>query len=250
MPVMGDPSHDEIVAYLRSVESEIGRPSTILVVSAHWESPRPAITSGASPSLIYDYYGFPPETYQLQYPAPGAPAIAEKVGELLAAAGFDPILDPDRGFDHGMFIPLLLMYPDAAIPVVQLSMLADLDPGRHIEMGAAIASIVDEDVLILGSGLSFHNMNAFGPANPAHGIDPDNEAFDAWLEEACTDATLSEEERTRRLVAWTQAPAARYNHPREEHLLPLHVCYGAGGGPGTRVFEGRVLEKKVAAYLW
>lgn len=247
---MGEPSHAQIVAYLRSVEADLGRPSAIVVVSAHWECPAPALTSGAAPELIYDYYGFPPQTYQLQYPAPGAPAVAERAAGLLADAGFAPVLDAERGFDHGMFIPLMLMYPDAGIPVIQLSMLADLDPARHIAMGAAIAPLVDDDVMILGSGLSFHNMNAFGPANPASGVDPDNEAFDAWLEQVCTDPELSESERAARLVAWQQAPAARYNHPREEHLLPLHVCYGAGGGPATRVFDGRVLEKKVAAYLW
>jgi aromatic ring-opening dioxygenase catalytic subunit (LigB family) len=247
---MGDPSHDEIVAYLRGVEASSSRPSAILVVSAHWECPNPTLTSAATPPLLYDYYGFPPETYELEYRAPGDPGLAEKVAGLLTGAGFDPILDPDRGFDHGMFVPLLLMYPDAAIPVVQLSLLADLDPARHIEMGAAIAPVLDEGVMILGSGLSFHNMNAFGPANPASGSDSDNEAFDSWLEETITDTTLTEVDRKQRLTDWAQAPAARYNHPREEHLLPLHVCYGAGNGPATRVFDGRVLEKKVAAYRW
>lgn len=251
LPLMGDPSHDQIVAYLRGVDADVGRPSAILVVSAHWECPRPTLTSGATPSLIYDYYGFPPETYELKYPAPGAPAIAERAADLLAGAGFDPVLEPDRGFDHGMFVPLTLMYPDADIPVVQLSLLAGLDPARHIEMGTAIAAVADDDVLILGSGLSFHNMDAFGPAHPASGIDPDNEAFDSWLEATLTDTTVTEAERTQRLTGWgQQAPAARYNHPREEHLLPLHVCYGAGAGPATRAFEGRVLEKKVAAYRW
>jgi len=250
LPVMGEPSHDAIVAYLRGVERDLGRPSAIVVVSAHWECPTPTVTSGATPPLIYDYYGFPPETYQLRYPAPGSPAVAEKAVGLLADAGLEPAVDADRGFDHGMFIPLMIMYPDAGIPVIQLSMLGSLDPARHIEMGAAIRPLLEEDVLILGSGLSFHNMNAFGPANPASGVDPDNEAFDGWLEATCTDASFSEAERTARLVGWRDAPAARYNHPREEHLLPLHVCYGAGGGPATRAFDGRVLEKKVAAYHW
>ena len=250
LPVMGEPSHDEIVGYLRGVEADLGRPSAIVVVSAHWECPTPTLTSGTAPPLIYDYYGFPPETYELQYPAPGSPSTAERAVQLLSDAGLDPAVDPDRGFDHGMFIPLMLMYPDAGIPVVQLSMLGDLDPTRHIEMGAAIAPLLEDDVLIVGSGLSFHNMNAFGPANPASGVDPDNEAFDRWLEAVCTDTSISEAERTSRLVGWSDAPAARYNHPREEHLLPLHVCYGAGGGPATRPFDGRVLEKRVAAYLW
>lgn len=250
LPLMGEPSHDQIVKFLRAAPTTLGRPKAIVVVSAHWECPTPTVTAGASPPLIYDYTGFPPETYRLKYPAPGAPDLADRLVELLGAGGFDATLDTARGFDHGMFVPLMLMYPDAGVPVVQLSMLRDLDPARHIDIGAAIASILDDDVLILGSGLSFHNMNAFGPANPASGVDHENEAFDAWLESVCTDTSIDEDERRTRLSRWRDAPSARYNHPREEHLLPLHVCYGAGGGPATRTFEGRVLEKKVAAYLW
>ena len=250
LPLMGEPSHDEIVQYLRGVDAQLGRPRAIVVVSAHWECPEPTITSAANPGLYFDYYGFPPETYELSYPAPGAPDLADRLVGLLGDAGFSPQLDDQRDFDHGMFVPLMLMYPDAAIPVVQLSMLADLDPGRHMDMGAAIASVADDDVLILGSGLSFHNMQAFGPANPASGIDEANEVFDAWLDQVCTDADIDEATRREQLASWATAPEARYNHPREEHLLPLHVCYGAGGGPATRAFDGRVLEKHVAAYQW
>jgi aromatic ring-opening dioxygenase catalytic subunit (LigB family) len=247
---MGEPSHDAIVEYLRATEADIGRPEAIVVVSAHWECATPTVTSATAPGLYFDYYGFPPETYELTYPAPGSPELADRLVELLGVAGFTPELDAERDFDHGMFVPLMLMYPDAAIPVVQLSLMGDLDPGRHIDMGAAIAPVLADDVLILGSGLSFHNMDAFGPANPAAGVDAQNEAFDAWLDETCTDTTIDEAERRRRLAAWADAPAAHYNHPREEHLIPLHVCYGAGGGAATRAFDGRVLEKHVAAYLW
>ncbi len=250
LPLMGEPSHDGIVNYLRGTEAELGRPRAIVVVSAHWECPHPTVTAAPNPALYFDYYGFPPETYELSYPAPGAPELANHLADLLRGAGFSPELDGQRDFDHGMFVPLMLMYPDASIPVVQLSMLGDLDPGRHIDMGAAIAPVADDDVLILGSGLSFHNMQAFGPANPASGIDEGNEAFDAWLDRVCTDPDLDEAARRAQLEAWDQAPEARYNHPREEHLLPLHVCYGAGGGPATRAFDGRVLEKHVAAYQW
>ena len=247
---MGEPSHREIIDYLRSSGNDIGRPSAIVVVSAHWECPEPAITAAPSPSLYFDYYGFPAETYELEYPAPGSPELAQRLAGMLADAGFSPHLDTERDFDHGMFVPLMLMYPDASIPVVQLSLLDSLDPARHIDMGAAIAPILADDVLILGSGLSFHNMQAFGPANPASGVDGDNEVFDAWLADVCTDPSLDEPTRRERLIAWSEAPAARYNHPREEHLLPLHVCYGAGGAPATRTFDGRVLEKHVAAYCW
>ena len=250
LPLMGEPSHQAIVDYLPTAETTIGRPRAIVVVSAHWECPVPTITAAPSPSLLFDYYGFPPETYQLQYPAPGSPDLAGHLADLLTAGGFSPALDHERDYDHGVFVPLLLMYPDASIPVIQLSLLDDLDPDRHVEMGRAIASIADDDVLVLGSGLSFHNMNAFGPANPATGVDTENEAFDAWLAQTCTDTGLSEADRRAALVGWDQAPAARYNHPREEHLLPLHVCYGAAEAPAQRAFDGRVLEKHVAAFQW
>lgn len=250
LPLMGEPSHAAMVDYLRTAEHDLGRPKAIVVVSAHWECPQPTITSSPAPGLYFDYYGFPPETYELEYPAPGAPELAEDLAGLLESGGFSPVLDDSRDFDHGMFVPLMMMYPDASIPVVQLSLLDDLDPARHIEMGAAIASIVGDDVLILGSGLSFHNMNAFGPGVATADEDPDNEAFDAWLDTTCTDQSIDEPTRRDRLVAWDQAPAARYNHPREEHLLPLHVCYGAAGRAGTRTFDDMALKKHVGAYLW
>jgi aromatic ring-opening dioxygenase catalytic subunit (LigB family) len=249
MPVLGDPAHARMVEFLRGTEASIGRPSAIVVLSAHWECARPTITAGASPGLIYDYGGFPEQSYHLQYPAPGAPELAGRVAALLSAAGFDPQLDSDRGFDHGMFIPLLLMYPDATIPVIQLSLLSSLDPAAHVAMGAALSSLGDDDVLVLGSGFSFHNMNAFGSAGVA-GTDPHNEAFEEWLGETCTNTALSEHERRQRLIDWASAPGARWCHPREEHLLPLHVCYGAGGGPATRVFDDLVLGKRASGYVW
>lgn len=250
MPVMGDPSHARMVEFLRSTETSIGRPAAIVVLSAHWEADRPTLTAAANPDLIYDYGGFPEETYRLRYPAPGAPELADRIAGMLSQAGFEPQLDPNRGFDHGMFIPLLLMYPDASIPVVQLSMLGSLDPAAHIAMGAALATLVDDDVLILGSGFTFHNMNAFGPTHPVTGGDPENEAFENWLGDTCTNVELSETERTRRLVDWADAPGARWCHPREEHLLPLHICYGAGRGPATRVFDDLVLGKRASGYAW
>lgn len=250
MPVMGDPSHERLVDFLRGTEDRIGRPAAIVVISAHWESTRPRLTSGVAPELIYDYGGFPEETYRLRYPAPGAPELAARIARMLDDAGLDPELDATRGFDHGVFIPLLLMYPDASIPVVQLSMLRSLDPTAHIEMGASIAPLADDDILILGSGFTFHNMQAFGAARPVTGGDPENEAFEAWLRDTCTSADITEAERTTRLIDWADAPGARWCHPREEHLLPLHVCYGAGGGPAAQVFDDLVLGKRTSAYVW
>jgi 4,5-DOPA dioxygenase extradiol len=250
LPVMGDPSHALMIEFLRGTEASIGRPAAIVVISAHWECAQPTITSGAAPGLIYDYGGFPDETYQLKYPAPGAPELAGRVARHLSDAGFEPELDSHRGFDHGMFVPLLLMYPDASIPVIQLSMLSSLDPVAHIAMGAALAPLVGDDVLILGSGFTFHNMNAFGPTHPTTGGDPENEAFENWLSDTCTNIEISESERTQRLIDWAEAPGARWCHPREEHLLPLHICFGAGGGRATRVFDDLVLGKRASGYAW
>lgn len=250
LPLMGDPSHKRLADYLRGISETIGTPSAIIVVSAHWECAQPTITSGAAPELIYDYGGFPEEMYLLSYPAPGAPELASDVADLLSAAGFDPTLDANRGFDHGVFVPLLLMYPDASVPVIQLSLLSNLDPAAHIDMGAAIGSLAERDVLILGSGFTFHNMNAFGPAQSPSGTDPQNEAFEAWLRDTCTNTELDEHEGRRRVVDWASAPGARWCHPREEHLLPLHVCYGAGSGPATQTFDDIVLGKRTSGYSW
>ena len=246
MPLLGDPSHAAMIEYLKGIEASVGRPEAIVVVSAHWECARPTITSGAAPELIYDYGGFPPETYELKYPTPGSPDLAAEVATMLSNARFDPQLDPDRGYDHGMFVPLMLMYPDAAVPVIQLSMLSNLDPGDHIRMGEALAPLAGRNVLVLGSGFTFHNMAALGQP----GLDPQNEAFEGWLRETCTSGEFTEPERRQRLVDWADAPGARWAHPREEHLLPLHVCYGAGGGPAIQAFDDVVLGKRASGYSW
>ena len=250
MPIMGEPGHADMVDYLGTIEATIGRPSAIVVISAHWEQPQPTILANPSPKLYFDYYGFPDETYEYSYPAPGSVELANTLFDALSSAGLNPALDTERGFDHGMFIPLMLMYPDAQIPVVQLSLLDDLDPEAHIELGEALAQNLDDDVLVIGSGMSYHNMAGFsmsgGPTEP----DPENQAFDNWLEEVCSGGDLDDSERRSQLVAWEDAPAARVNHPREEHLLPLHVCFGVGGGKATRTFTGQVLGKKTAAYSW
>lgn len=250
LPLMDDPSHTQMTNFLRTIHGTIGTPSAIVVVSAHWECAQPTILSGPTPELLYDYGGFPEEMYRLSYPAPGAPELADEVADLLRSGGFAPVLDPHRGFDHGVFVPLLLMYPDASVPVIQLSLMNSLDPSAHIDMGAAISSLAARDVLILGSGFTFHNMNAFGPAHSPSGTDPDNEAFEAWLRDTCTNTDIDESERRRRLVEWADAPGARWCHPREEHLLPLHVCYGAGAGPATQVFDDIVLHKRSSGYSW
>lgn len=250
LPLLGDAAHREMVASLHEIAARhLARPRAILVVSAHWEARVPTLTSGIMPPLIYDYYGFPPESYSITYPCPGAPELAAAVHGALRAAGLDAQLDEARGFDHGLFVPLKLMYPVADIPCLQLSLLQSLDPAEHLRMGAALAGLDEPGLLVIGSGFSFHNLRAFfGPVTPESRSQ--NEAFEAWLIETCASRDLAENERARRLTQWTQAPFARYCHPREEHLLPLHVCYGMARSSCTEHFELDIMRKKASLYLW
>nr|WP_274540627.1 class III extradiol ring-cleavage dioxygenase [Telmatospirillum siberiense] len=245
-----DPPSDEpdrwvaMEAYLRSLPDRLpGRPDALLVISAHWEKSRPTVLSSARPGLLFDYYGFPANTYHLTWPAPGAPALASRVRALLASAGIESDEDASRDYDHGVFIPLKVAFPDADIPVLQLSLQAGLDPARHIAIGRAIKSLRDENVAILGSGLSFHNLRAFGdPRAIAPAVD-----FDRWLTEVLCDGPIGERELE--LAQWSQAPGARICHPREEHLLPLMVAAGAASGePGHHAFQGTIWGMAVSAY--
>ena len=248
LPLLGDPGHADLVRYLGTAGASLGRPGAIVIVSAHWEEPVAAVTSGAAPELLYDYYGFPEESYSINYPAAGSPELAGRIADLLGAGGFECVQDPERPFDHGMFVPLKLMYQDAGIPCVQLSLLADLDPARHIALGRALGPLRDENVLVLGSGMSFHNLRVIW--QPERGA-AEGDAFTDWLDGTCCDPTLSVAERERRLVGWQEAPHARFVHPREEHLLPLHVCLGvASGEVATLDFRGPVLGRRVSAYRW
>lgn len=249
LPLLGDPHHAVLAGFLGTIGSELGRPSAILVISAHWETRVPTLTGGAHPPLIYDYSGFPAEAYSITYPAPGAPALAGDIRQLLHDGGIEAEVDAARGFDHGLFVPLGLMYPDADIPCVQLSLVHGLDPALHVRLGRALAGLRTRNVLVIGSGFSFHNLRAFFAGRPGT-PDPDNDAFQDWLVGTCTAPDLDEDERLRRLVDWERAPHARYCHPRAEHLLPLHVCYGLAGGPARVVFDDAVLGKRAVGLQW
>jgi 4,5-DOPA dioxygenase extradiol len=249
LPLLGDNGHKNMVDFLKRIVPALPPPSSILVISAHWEEETITVTSGVSPSLVYDYYGFPDESYRITYPAPGNPGLAHEVQRLLTDSGIKCRLDEERGFDHGLFVPLKIMYPDARIPCIQVSLAHSLDPESHIQLGRALSSLREENVLIAGSGFSFHNMSAFF-AQGRHGRDAKNEAFQNWLIDTCTNAGLTREERERHLVDWESAPYARYCHPREEHLLPLHVCCGLAGTAGQLVFDGEVLGKRATGLLW
>lgn len=249
LPILGDKPHEQMVQCLQEIATTIKKPSAIIVVSAHWEENGPSITSGANPELIYDYYGFPPESYEIEYPCPGQPSLATQIANRFAEVGIDARLVEKRGFDHGLFVPLKIMYPAADIPCVQLSLLNSLDPTEHVKMGQALQNLGDESLLVIGSGFSFHNMNAFF-APETEDSKAKNEAFENWLLETCRNPELGEEERMQRLVHWESAPSARYCHPREEHLLPLHVCYGFAATACTDSFELHILNKKAGMYLW
>lgn len=216
------------------------RPRAVLVISAHWEAARPTVATAARPGMLYDYYGFPEAAYRFVWPAPGAPELAKRVKSLLDAAGHPVEEDPERGFDHGSFVPLSVAYPDPRIPVGVLSLVASLDPATHLSIGAALEPLRDEGVLIVGSGMSFHNMRAF-----LRGGDPrPGERFDAWL----ADAVKRPETRDARLRQWSEAPGAREAHPREEHLLPLMVAAGAAGqDEGRVVYAGRYMGQAISA---
>ena len=249
LPLLGDKGHTELVEGLKDIASQIPKPSTILVVSAHWEEARPTLTHGAMPSLIYDYNGCPKSSYEIEYPAPGHPQLAEKIYSKLRDKGGHAALDNQRGFDHGLFVPLKIMYPEADIPCVQMSLMNSLDPKTHIEIGQALSGLNEEGLLIIGSGFSFHNMSAFFTANSDE-TNLLNQSFEDWLIDTCSNKKISETERTRRLQNWSEAPGARYCHPREEHLLPLHVCYGVAKKPCDNFIEHEILGKKSSAYLW
>ncbi|RAK62304.1 DODA-type extradiol aromatic ring-opening family dioxygenase [Phenylobacterium kunshanense] len=231
---------DRTAAYLKGLVTSLPtRPEAILVISGHWEATAFTVGSAPRPELIYDYYGFPEHTYRLTFPAEGSPGLANRVQALLAAAGIPATADPARGWDHGVFIPLMVATPDADIPVVQLSLRADLDPTAHLEAGRALRPLRDEGVLIVGSGMSWHNMRGFSPAFTERSA-----TFDAWLEAAIR-RPLGREQA---LASWTDAPFARDAHPREEHLLPLMVAAGAAtGDPATVAFRDTVMDVVVSA---
>jgi 4,5-DOPA dioxygenase extradiol len=249
LPLLGDPSHREMVELLPRVAGCIGRPEAIVVISAHWEADCPTVTSSDSPSLIYDYYGFPSESYAIQYRCPGAASLADSIHNVLQKAGIKANLDDQRGLDHGLFVPLKIMYPEANIPCLQLSLVEGLDPAEHIRIGTALAELDLPGLLVIGSGFSFHNMKAFfAPETSASRTK--NEAFERWLIDTCSDEEIGEVKRAKKLEQWEQAPAARYCHPREEHLLPLFVCYGMARRACSEYFELEILHKKASFYLW
>jgi len=242
---MGPPdTWDTMAAWLKAMPDAVGRkPDAIVVISAHWEEPEFTVTTSPNPPLLFDYYGFPEHTYRLRYGAPGSPELAHEVRGLLTRAGIVSKEDAARGLDHGVFIPFLLIYPQADIPVIQLSLKVGLNPAEHLAVGKALERLRDRNVLIVGSGMSYHNMEGF-----LRGLPPTlSGTFDAWLTDAATD--LDPSTRNEKLAHWAAAPAARDAHPREEHLIPLMVAAGAAGDDiGQRTYSDRVMGTPISAY--
>jgi aromatic ring-opening dioxygenase catalytic subunit (LigB family) len=248
LPILGDASHKAMIDFMTQLPSLLRKPELVLVISAHWEENVATILGAEKPEMFYDYYGFPKEAYTITYPALGSPSFAERIVESLGKKNIPARIDPKRGFDHGLFIPLKLMYPEADIPCLQISLLNNLNPEEHIALGKALSELLNENVLVIGSGFSFHNMRAFswqGRVIP----DSANDAFQNWLVETCT-GTNSDQEREKRLIDWENAPFARYCHPREEHLLPLDLCVGMADKPAKLIFDDHILGKRGLAFLW
>ena len=233
---------DGLAAYLRGIDASLGvRPKAALVISGHWENPLPTVNVSPKPGLLFDYYGFPEHTYRLKYPAAGAPELAERVRKLLDDAGCKSDVESRRGLDHGVFVPFLLMYPNADVPILQLSLQASLDPTVHLAMGRALAPLREQGVLIVGSGMSYHNL-----ADMFSGRGADAAlAFDAWLGHAVQDPAT----RDQLLTKWRVAPGGAASHPREEHLIPLMVAAGAGHGDrGARSFGESIGGKQISSF--
>lgn len=242
-PPAADPHlWDGLAAYLRGIDASLGvKPKAVLVISGHWENPLPTLNVSPRPGLLFDYYGFPEHTYRLKYPAAGDPELAGRVRALLADAGFDSDVESRRGLDHGVFVPFLLIYPEADVPILQLSLQAGLDAGLHLALGRALAPLRDQGVLIVGSGMSYHNLADLFSGRGADAA----AAFDAWL----GDAVMDPSRRDRLLEQWREAPGGAASHPREEHLIPLMVAAGAGHGErGVRRFGEKIGGKAISGF--
>ncbi len=233
---------DATAEFLRGIAASLPeKPKALLVISAHWEEEQPTVMSGTAPPLLFDYHGFPKHTYELTWPAPGSPTLATRIVELLGHAGIEAKKNDSRGFDHGVFVPLKVAFPEAQIPTLQLSLRSSLDPAEHLAIGRALAPLRDEGVLIIGSGMSYHNMRGFMTGSGT----ADSKRFDEWLSATITKAPR---ERDGLLQDWARAPAARASHPREEHLIPLMVAAGAAGEDlGVRVFNDAPMQTVVSA---
>jgi len=214
--------------FLAGLGAELERPEAILVISAHFDASALTVTGSATPPTIHDFGGFPDILYRQQYPAPGAPALAHDVAEMLVAAGHDVTINLDRGLDHGAWVPLMLLYPRADVPVLQLSIDSRKSADWHVRLGAVLAPLRDRNILIIGSGSMTHNLRAFFTEIPAIDARPPEYVsdFSDWI-----DTRLIEGDVAAVTALVELAPFGHRNHPTPDHILPLHVAMGAGGVP-------------------
>lgn len=241
-PPFGRESWERLRLYLAGIVASLpAPPKAFLVVTAHWEEEAATVSVNPAPGMIFDYFGFPAHTYELSYKAPGAPEIGRRAAALLREAGLPVAEETERGYDHGVFVPMLIVDPQAQIPVVMMSLRRDLDPARHLAIGRALAPLRNEGVVIVGSGMSYHDLRHF-----RDGDGRDAATFDSWLGEAVTSAPAKRDEA---LQHWADAPAGRACHPREEHLLPLMVAAGAAGADiGARDYHDVIGGKTISAF--
>lgn len=248
LPILGDPSHDKMIAFMKKIPDQIDKPDAIVVFSAHWEENKISIQSGSEHELFFDYYGFPEEAYKIKYPCKGDSDLANEIFRVLCENNIECKLDSKRPYDHGSYIPLIMMYPNADIPVIQVSLNHNLDPQIHIDLGMSLRPLKEKNILFVGSGFSFHNMQAFD----FKGLE-ENDARNNTFQDSLIDICCKEEEHEKRLTQlkhWKELPNARYCHPREEHLLPLHVCAGIASSKANKVFDDYILGKRAVAFLW
>jgi aromatic ring-opening dioxygenase catalytic subunit (LigB family) len=243
-----DPGYRGFETWLREFGAKYKQSiQSILMISAHWEEPKPTVHFGAKPGMLYDYFGFPEFTYHLSWPAPGDPVLAARVEGLLKGSGFEVDREMERGYDHGTFVPMMIAFPEAKIPVAQLSLVSGLDPETHIAIGRALEPLRDEGVLIITNGMSYHNMRGFMSGNSA--VADISRRFDDWLAEAV--AIEDPEKRREAFVNWEKAPGARECHPRSEHLVPLFVAVGAAGNDkGRREFSETLMDVWISSHVF
>lgn len=248
LPILGDASHESMVKFMKTLPSKLHKPKAIVVFSAHWEEDIIKVQSNIQPDLIYDYYGFPEVSYQLKYNSKGQPELAKEITETLIESGVSCELSKDRPYDHGSYIPLMLMYPEADIPVIQVSLSHSLKAQTHYNIGKALQPLMSRNILWIGSGFSFHNMRAFDFSG-TNTIDQKNDAFQNALIEICCHGSFTPH-KAQALLQWDQLEGARYCHPREEHLLPLHICVGLAESRGEIIFDDYIIGKRAVAFKW
>nr|XP_026486768.1 extradiol ring-cleavage dioxygenase-like [Vanessa tameamea] len=252
MPLLGEKDHLGLTVFLRDeVKKHVNFKvlKAIILVTAHWEEQKVSISSAEHHDLYFDYYGFPPETYKYRYDAPGDPELAKRIQISLKNAGIESKLDPKRGWDHGVFVPMMLINPSADIPIIQVSVLSNQDPEQHYALGQVLYQFRKEGVAIIGSGMSYHNMREFRYSRDTGKVV--NAEFDEYLNKACTSGN---DKRKQDLIVWDSQPGAREAHPPRaaEHLMPLIVIAGAGGeGPGERIFNWDMSGTfRLSGFIW